>query len=68
MKTWMHYIMLTVAAVLLIAEAYAVINVTAEDTVSEVVRAWNRWSGGLIALLMLAVWWHWFGWLPNDWR
>ena len=31
-------------------------------------RALNRWSGGLFVLLIIAVLWHTFGWLPASWK
>jgi len=31
-------------------------------------RAINKWSGGLLALMLLAIWWHVFGWIPKGWQ
>jgi len=31
-------------------------------------RAINRYTGGLLALILLAIWWHCFGWIPENWR
>ena len=40
------------------------------DTISEVVRQANKGSGGLVALIMLALWMHFFlDWLlPASWK
>lgn len=68
LSTWMHVMLLAVGLTLLIAEGIALVNKATGDTVSEVVREWNIWSGGLVALLLAALWWHWFGWMPRSWR
>lgn len=31
-------------------------------------RAINKYSGGLLALVLLAIWYHIFGWLPDAWK
>lgn len=38
-----------------------------KDTVSDVIMVWNNHSGGLLALIFLAMWVHWFLPLPKCW-
>lgn len=61
MKNWMHLTLLIIGVVLAVAEAVALIRRGDGETVSEVIRDWNMQSGGLVALGILSLWWHWFG-------
>ena len=38
------------------------------DTISNVLSEWNPKTGGLLALLFLALWVHWFLPLPQCWK
>jgi hypothetical protein len=38
------------------------------DTISNVLTEWNPKTGGLLALLFLALWVHWFLPLPQCWK
>ena len=59
-------ICIAVTVLLLIWDSYCMVNSETGDTVSEVIRAANVWSGGLIALCSAALWIHWF--CPTIWE
>lgn len=61
-----NIIMLVVAVVLGAWDVYAMLNGVPGDTISERIRAWNVESGGLIAMVIIALWIHWF--LPPFWK
>lgn len=37
------------------------------DTISNVLTSWNKRTGGLLALVFFALFWHWFLPLPSCW-
>jgi hypothetical protein len=63
-------ILLCVAVALLLGAWDIICSLTGprDDTITEVVRYYNRWSDGMIALVWLALTWHFFGWIPESWK
>jgi hypothetical protein len=53
-------ILIICTVICLIVEIVALTNRHPGDTISEVVREWNRQSGGLLAYGLMALWLHFF--------
>ena len=68
MRRWTEIIMLASLLAMLAVEIVAMTNAERGDTISDWMRGANRKTGGLVALGLLALWIHWFCWLPKGWK
>lgn len=55
-----------VVVIVLLWDAYLT-ALHSRDTMSNIITALNRTTGGLLALAMAALWIHWFSPLPDSW-
>jgi hypothetical protein len=69
-QRWTIAILAATTLILLAWEAFCLATPGEDDTISGVIRLMNKQSGGLIALLAIALVLHWFfqSWLPASWR
>ena len=71
MKTTVFRVVSTVSAVLLLTLVLAwdviAMAISPLDTISNVLSKWNIQSGGLLALVFIALWVHWFAPMPTCW-
>lgn len=59
-------IAIAVLLVVLLWDAYLTAR-SSRDTISNVITMFNRQTGGLVALAIVALWIHWFMPLPRAW-
>ena len=71
MKTTVFRKVSIVAAILLITLVLTwdviAMAISPADTISSVLSKWNVQSGGLLALVFIALWIHWFAPIPACW-